>query len=197
MLKLNPMVIEGNWDKGYILDYFMWESKYKGEDIFGYPIFDVKYTEIGKLLNELKYHKVYKTAEDIADIAVDFIKNDWNISDEIDGIIATPPTFERSTQPLFQIVKHMGERLAKPISLDFFRKLNSDEIKALPAEKKMNLFKNRIVKERNLTKKGNILLVDDLYSTGATLNSLCEHLREDPMVDKIFVLVICKNIKSE
>ena len=197
MLKINPMVIDGNWDKGYILDYFMEESKYKGEDIFGYPIFDVKYSEIGKLLNGLKYHKFYENAGKISDIVVDFIKNDWNIADEIDGIIATPPGHKRSTQPLFQVVRHMGESLNKPISLDFFRKLNADEIKALPPEKKVNLFKNSISKERHLTKKGNVLLVDDLYSTGATLHSLCEYLHEDPMVDKIYVLVFCKNIKSE
>lgn len=197
ILNINPMKIDGNWTEGYILDYFMLESKYKGEDIFGYPIFDVKYSELGKLMNGLKYHKEYKNAAEIAHIAVDFVKNTWKIEDEIDGIIATPPSRERTTQPLFQIVQHMGEELNKPISLDFFRKLTPEEIKALPAEKKLELFKNSITKERNLTKKGNILLVDDLYSTGATLRGLCEHLRDDNKVQKIYVLVICKNIKSE
>ena len=197
MLKINPMLIEGNWTEGYVLDYFMLKSIYQGEDIFGYPIFDVEYSEIGKLMNKLKYHKEYGKAADISKIAVDFIKNTWKIEDKIDGIIATPPAHERTTQPLFQIVQHMGEALNKPISLDFFRKLTPAEIKALPSEKKVELFKNSISKERKLIKKGNILLVDDLYSTGATLRSLCSHLADDPMVENIYVLVICKNIKSE
>ena len=197
MLKINPMLIEGNWTEGYVLDYFMLKSIYQGEDIFGYPIFDVEYSEIGKLMNKLKYHKEYGKAADISKIAVDFIKNTWKIEDKIDGIIATPPAHERTTQPLFQIVQHMGEALNKPISLDFFRKLTPAEIKALPSEKKVELFKNSISKERKLIKKGNILLVDDLYSTGATLRSLCSHLADDPMVQNIYVLVICKNIKSE
>lgn len=196
-VKINPMIIEGNWKEGYTLDYFMLESNYKGEDIFGYPIFDVKYSEIGKAMNELKYHKEYNRAIEIANIVTKFIKEEWKIADKIDGIIATPPTYSREIQPLFQVVKHLGENLQKPISLDFFRKLSSEELKKLPQEKKMELFKNSIIKERKLTKRGNILLVDDIFSTGATLRNLCELLKEDIYVDDIYVLTICKNIKSK
>lgn len=196
-VKINPMIIEGNWKEGYTLDYFMLESNYKGEDIFGYPIFDVKYSEIGKAMNELKYHKEYNKAIEIANIVTKFIKEEWKIVDKIDGIIATPPTYSREIQPLFQVVKHLGENLQKPISLDFFRKLSSEELKKLPQEKKMELFKNSIIKERKLTKRGNILLVDDIFSTGATLRNLCELLKEDIYVDDIYVLTICKNIKSK
>ena len=196
-VKINPKIIEGNWKEGYTLDYFMLESNYKGEDIFGYPIFDVKYSEIGKAMNELKYHKEYNKAIEIANIVTKFIKEEWKIADKIDGIIATPPTYSREIQPLFQVVKHLGENLQKPISLDFFRKLSSEELKKLPQEKKMELFKNSIIKERKLTKRGNILLVDDIFSTGATLRNLCELLKEDIYVDDIYVLTICKNIKSK
>lgn len=196
-MKIHPMIIEGNWKEGYTLDYFMLKSNYQGEDIFGYPIFDVEYSDIGKAMNELKYHKEYGRALEIADVVTKFLKEEWRIVDKIDGIVATPPTHPREIQPLFQIVKHLGESLNKPISLDFFRKLSSEEIKKLPVEKKMELFKNSIIKERKLTKRGSLLLVDDIFSTGATLRNLCELLKEDIYVDDIYVLTICKNIKSE
>ncbi|MBM6875040.1 ComF family protein [Fusobacterium mortiferum] len=196
-MKINPMIIEGNWKEGYTLDYFMTESDYKGEDIFGYPIFDVKYSEIGKAMNELKYHKEYDKAAEIAKVVAKFIREEWKIEDKIDGIIATPPTYQREIQPLFQIVKHLGEFLKKPISLDFFRKLNSEELKRLPQEKKIELFKNSIIKERKLTKRGSVLVIDDIFSTGATLRNLCELLKDDIYVDDIYVLTICKNIKSK
>ena len=114
-VKINPMIIEGNWKEGYTLDYFMLESNYKGEDIFGYPIFDVKYSEIGKAMNELKYHKEYNKAIEIANIVTKFIKEEWKIADKIDGIIATPPTYSREIQPLFQVVKHLALSSAIPI----------------------------------------------------------------------------------
>lgn len=132
-MKINPMIIEGNWKEGYTLDYFMLESNYKGR-IFWLSNFDVKYSEIGKAMNELKYHKEYNKAIEIANIVTKFIKEEWKIADKIDGIIATPPTYSREIQPLFQVVKHLGENLQKPISLDFFRKLSSEELKTSSRE---------------------------------------------------------------
>lgn len=87
----------------------------------------------------------------------------------------------------------VGEKVKKPISLDFFSKLSPEEIKNLPVEKKLDLFKNSIRKNRELTRKGNILLIDDLYSTGTTLKSLCALLKDDINVENIYVLVVAKS----
>lgn len=192
-MKLNPIKLDGVWNEGYALDYFTTKSEYKGEDIFGYPEFDVTYSEIGKALNELKYHKDYLKAVEIADEIADHITNEWNLLDKIDGIIAVPPSKPRIIQPLFQLVKLVGEKVKKPISLDFFSKLTPEEIKNLPVEKKLDLFKNSIRKNRDLTRKGNILLIDDLYSTGTTLKSLCTLLKDDTNVENIYVLVVAKS----
>ena len=195
-MKLNPIKLDGMWNEGYALDYFTLNSEYVGEDIFGYPEFNVTYSEIGKSLNELKYHKDYTKAVEIADEVVKYIEDEWQLADKIDGIIAVPPSKFRFIQPSFQVVKLVGEKLKKPISLDFFSKLTPEEIKNLPVEKKIDLFKNSIRKNRNLTKKGNVLLIDDLYSTGATLRSLCQLLREDNNVENIYVLVVAKSSKD-
>ena len=128
-MRLNPIKLDGIWEEGYALDYFTIESEYKGEDIFGYPEFDVTYSEIGKSLNELKYHKDYLKAVEIADEIVNYITDEWQLLDRIDGIIAVPPSKLRIIQPLFQLVKLVGEKIKKPISLDFFSKLTPEEIK--------------------------------------------------------------------
>lgn len=195
-MKLNPIKLNGMWNEGYALDYFTLNSEYVGEDIFGYPEFNVTYSEIGKALNELKYHKDYTKAVEISEEVVRFITEDWKLLDKIDGIISVPPSKFRFIQPSFQLVKLVGEKLNKPISLDFFSKLTPEEIKNLPLEKKIDLFKNSIRKNRNLTKKGSVLLLDDLYSTGATLRSLCQLLREDSNVENIYVLVVAKSSKD-
>ena len=48
-----------------------------------------------------------------------------------------------------------------------------------------------------MTKKGSILLIDDLYSTGVTLKTLCELLKEDNNVENIYVLVVAKSSKED
>lgn len=196
-MKLNPIKLDGVWTEGYALDYFTENSEYVGEDIFGYPEFNVTYSEIGKSLNELKYHKDYTKAVEISEEVVKFIAEEWKLKDKIDGIISVPPSKFRFIQPMFQVTKLVGEKLNKPISLDFFSKLTPEEIKNLPVEKKLDLFKNSIRKNRNLTKKGSILLIDDLYSTGVTLKTLCELLKEDSNVENIYVLVVAKSSKED
>ena len=163
-------------------------------------IFLKKYN--GDVVSTLKeiaasYEKNYTKAVEISEEVVKFIVEEWKLKDKIDGIISVPPSKFRFIQPMFQVTKLVGEKLNKPISLDFFSKLTPEEIKNLPVEKKLDLFKNSIRKNRSLTKKGSILLIDDLYSTGVTLKTLCELLKEDSNVENIYVLVVAKSSKED
>ena len=65
----------------------------------------------------MKYHKDYLKAVEIADEVAGYITDEWSLLDKIDGIIAVPPSKPRIIQPLFQLVKLVGEKVNKPISL--------------------------------------------------------------------------------
>ncbi|MDR1101404.1 MAG: hypothetical protein LBL34_03505 [Clostridiales bacterium] len=45
---------------------------------------------------------------------------------------------------------------------------------------------------KNAKRKCNILLIDDLFSTGATLNECAKALKTDELVDNIYVLALTK-----
>lgn len=85
-----------------------------------------------------------------------------------------------------EIAKEIAKILDKDCRLDILLKKEG-----LQAKDKYNvegMFK-QIVK---INQPSNVLIVDDLYSTGATLNEVCKILREDKNVMKIYVLAITK-----
>lgn len=54
------------------------------------------------------------------------------------------------------------------------------------------LIKGSIIKEKNFKKKVNILLVDDLFDSGATLNEAVDMLKRDINVADVYVLTMTK-----
>ena len=54
------------------------------------------------------------------------------------------------------------------------------------------LIKGSIIKDKNFKKKVNILLVDDLFDTGATLNEAVDVLKSDINVADVYVLTMTK-----
>ena len=49
-----------------------------------------------------------------------------------------------------------------------------------------------IKQNKKLEIKVNALVIDDLYSTGATLNEVCKVLKQDRNIEKIYCLVMTK-----
>ena len=74
---------------------------------------------------------------------------------------------------------------------DVLENYSQIEAKGLSADEKYQLV-GAIVKKKPATRKHSTLLIDDLYQTGTTLNQCTSLLRDDPLVDKIYVLTITK-----
>lgn len=194
---INPKKLYGNWKEGYALDIHTIRSIYIGEDCFGCPQFDTTYSEIGKCLNKIKYWGEYSRISDLIDVAKEFIVNDWKILNNIDLILAVPPSKKRDIQPLFLMVEQLGEVLKKEYCLDYFEKSDNFEIKNLSFEEKGKINSFDILKKNKVLKKeANILLMDDLYDSGTTLNLVCKELKKEEKVKDIYILTITKTRKG-
>ncbi|MGL6023895.1 MAG: ComF family protein [Cetobacterium sp.] len=191
-MKINPIKIEGPWKEGYSLDNHIEFSIYLGDDIYGKASFNTKRTFLGDLMYRLKYHYDFSKIEEITDIAVKFLQNDWKILDEIDGILPVPSSKKREIQPVYQIVKLLSDKINKPHCLDFFEKTSIDEIKNLSYAEREKVLKDGVKKNKKLLKKASILIVDDLYETGASLRRVTELLQQDENIQNIYVLTITK-----
>lgn len=191
-MKYNPIKLYGNWDEGYALDVHVIESIFLGNDEVGNPHFDNLHSEIGEAIFQLKYRNNSSNLNELAETACNFIKNEWGI--EIYGIIAAPPSKPRFNQPVFLLVQKIGEMLNIPYSLDFFRKNSNEQIKNMSLEEKykLNTF-NLITKHAYLqAPNSNILIIDDLYSSGFTMNLIVNLLKQDPNIGKVYILTMTK-----
>ena len=187
-----PIQLFGTWQEGYALDVYMESSEYIEEDVFGHPMFDNTYSQVGKLLHRMKYNGRENTSWDIVRLYDEFLTH-WMGDKHIDAIIAVPPTNVRSEQPVFLFAEALSERSHIPFSPDVLEKVSFEQAKNMPrGEKKL---KGAIVQKLMAKRMCNILLVDDFYSSGATARECVSVLRRDEQIKNIYYLAIAKTKK--
>lgn len=181
--------ISGLWDEGYVIDNYVVKSTYIGNDAFGNAQFDTVYTLIGKLLHSMKYNGHFNTSEMIVDMCAKFLIQ-WLDDKKVDAILPVPPTNYRIMQPVYVIAEAISAKLHIPYSEKVLEKIGTIQAKNMSKVDKH--LKGTIIQLTPAIRKCNILLVDDIYSTGSTANECVSVLRNDPLIDKIYFLAIAK-----
>jgi predicted amidophosphoribosyltransferase len=172
MAKYNPRKIYGSWSDGYVLDLHSTGSTYIGENEFGHPQFETHRTEIGELLFRLKYRSDETALIKLAEAASSFIRK-WAVKPSI--IIAVPPTrVYRKLQPVARLADELGTRLKIPTAHDAVRKQKKfAELKNVyDGEERRKLLEGAFDVNSSRVKGHRVLLVDDLYRSGATMNAI-------------------------
>ncbi len=187
---INPIRLHGKWDLGFALDTHVIESIPLGEDAYGHLRFESTRSPIGELLYQFKYNGRYDNLTEIVDTIKSFLSTQPEMQN-IETILPVPPTKARSYQPTFEIAQALAKELKVFYCNDVLENYSQIEAKGLSADEKYQLV-GAIVKKKPATRKHSTLLIDDLYQTGTTLNQCTSLLRDDPLVDKIYVLTITK-----
>jgi competence protein ComFC len=197
MAAIHPMRIPGRWREGFALDYQTVDSTFLGYDEFGHPVFDTKRTELGELLYRLKYKRESSAVNDLADTAAGFIRS-WISGLQL--IVRVPPSkSERTQQPVLILAQAIGERLETPVGLDaVVRVKNLPELKNVyDYDTRLRLLQGAHAVSADLTKGKKVLLFDDLYRSGATMNSVTEILYDQGRAAEVFALTITRTrVKS-
>lgn len=189
-IEIHPIKLTGSWDSGYALDKHIMFSTPIGLNPYGHPEFDTHRTPIGEALYQFKYNHKTEFLTDIVDTIVDFLNNNSDYAN-IGAIIPAPPSKHRLVQPVFEISKAVSKKLQIPYVEDVLEKNSNIESKGLSLSEKDKI-KGHITKRRRANRKHNILIIDDIFSTGATLSECSKILRTDPLVNNIYVLTITK-----
>jgi competence protein ComFC len=191
MVTTHPMRIPGVWRQGYVLDYHTIHSAFLGHDEFGNPIFDTKRTEVGELLYQLKYRRNLEALDALVKAATQFVKS-WRVT--FDVVVPVPPTKVRRFQPVFEIAARLANSLGLPFRRDFVRNVkNTKELKNIfDYNERITLLENAYrVRGQSLQGK-TVLLFDDLYRSGATLNAVTRVLYEQARCAHVYALALTR-----
>jgi len=167
-VKSDPLLLFGPWAAGYVLErQHTLSSEFLGHDSFGHAQFDTKRSELGELVFRLKNRGDKATLQDIADTAADFVSK-WHC--EIDGIVPVPPSRSRQFQPVVEIAKAVGERLSSPVVERAVAKTKeTPQLKdVFDYDERQKLLNGAFSFDQEVVEGRRLLLVDDLYRSGAT-----------------------------
>ena len=180
---IEPVPLFGNFDLGFALGEYSILAGGKR-----------KRTKVGDLLHKFKYEQNRHAGVILADLASDLISSQIVLK-SADLMLTIPPSFKsRSFDPVSFIAERIEEKTKIPWERKVFlrTRLTKPQKNIWDKElKQLNVFNTfRIAKPLQLEGK-TILLIDDIFDSGATLNEISAILRE-VAAHRVYVLVLAR-----
>jgi competence protein ComFC len=182
--------LNGNWIRGFSLDLHTIKSTYNSDGSF-----NTERSNIGQLLYELKYKYRRENIEDLSNIICQkFNENIKPLFPTIDVIIPIPPSNQnRPFQPLYELCDRVSFKLNIKSDRDYLLKNSSVQIKEISdSDSRISILKESFQLSGLKYKDKTILLFDDLFRSGDTLNAATEILKQYGQVENIYVLTVTK-----
>lgn len=195
MPEIHPKRIAGRWREGYALDLHTTASIYLGDDPYGKPVFDTTRSPMGELLYRMKYRSDKSVVDDIVQAAAEFIRG-WN--PPIDIIVPVPPSRVRPAQPVWSVAKRLSQVLTLPLRDQAItkRKISAEIKNIYEYDKRVQLLTGAYSIDEAAVRDLSILLFDDLYRSGATLNVLAGDLYDKGGASDVYALTITRTRRA-
>ena len=147
-----------------------------------------------KLILNLKYHKSFIAGEVLADFLCQIIREKYLSIDYICYVpISKKSLKKRGFNQCRVLAKNMSIALDIPIIDCLVKVKETKEQKLLGKEERAkNILNAFTIKNKEKLFRKNILLIDDVYTTGATINE-CKKSIEKCNINKIYLLTIAKS----
>jgi len=190
MAAFHPRQIIGKWREGYALDVHTVSSVPIGYNEYGHMQFETTRSELGELFFRLKYRRDQSVVEAIVDAAAIYLQK-WNPG--IDLIVPVPPSNNRTLQPVILLAVALGQRLGIPVEDCIVKTRSALQLKnVFDLDKRLELLDGLHTVEPIVSTGRRILLFDDLYRSGATMNAIASMLASHGAAAEIFTLTITR-----
>ena len=149
----------------------------------------------------LKFQKQVKLVQPLGDLMVNYlIKDDFIKIREIDLIIPVPlfkeDYLKRGFNQSSLLAKYISDYFSLTFSEDLLRKekMNLSQVGLSRAERKDNVRKVYTLNSSfPISGLSRILLIDDIFTTGATIEASCRELKKTG-IEKIYVLTLARGV---
>lgn len=183
--------IRGIWDQGWVLDKHSVGSVCVGNNQYGHPIFETTRTEVGEANFQLKYRNDWTQTKPLAQAIADNIYPKLN---NVGFIVPMPASNQRPRQPVTELAEELSAIVNKPMFQNLLTKSpTGTSIKNLNSkEEKISAIGESFSVNDEIENKGlwNVLVIDDLFHTGASMEAACKALRKYQKVRKIYVAAL-------
>jgi predicted amidophosphoribosyltransferase len=190
-LKVSLREIRGPWNEGWVLDKHSVSSQCVGHNAQGHPVFETTRTEVGEATFQLKYRSNWGNTKPLAQAIAENICPKLA---QIGFIVPMPATNARNRQPVTEIANELGALLGIPVFDSVLVKApNGNSLKNLNSkEEKIDAIGDSLSINDVIQGDGpwNVLVIDDLFHTGASMEAACKVLRAYSKVRRIYVAVL-------
>ena len=197
IVEIHPRQIKGKWQDGYALDFHTLSSIFVGHDGYGHPRFDTTRSALGELLYKLKYRADTADIESIAETVVEFLAKKWTI--EVDLIVPVPPSnTARKRQPVLEVAKAISVRTGIALCSSCIQKVRqTQQLKNIyDYEKRASVLQDAFSIDKPRITGKRLLLFDDLFRSGATMNTITERLIEDGGAETVYALTLTRTQRN-
>ncbi len=191
-MKVNIKKIEGNWTLGYSLDKHTICSTPIGYNEYGHMQFDTERPEAGEALFQLKYRSDFSQVPIIGQQLYDSFGAAFSSSHIV---IPMPASKIRAKQPVTEIARDLAGRMGILCIENLLVKTGST-----PAMKDIETRDEKVstlvgaFKVYDVLDKGlfDVLIVDDLFDTGSSLEAATTVLRGYSKIRNIYVATVTR-----
>lgn len=191
-MKVNIQRINGNWDLGYSLDKHVLQSVYLGDNQWGHAEFDTTRSEVGEALFLLKYRSDFTQIPVIADQISESLSQHFSSACLV---IPMPASKQRARQPVREIALKVAENMNIPCLENLLIKnVSTPQMKDIDSrdEKVDTLVKAFAINDVLGDGDYDVLIVDDLYDTGSSLEAATKVLKEYSKIRNIYVATVTR-----